>query len=157
MRVLLTGAFGNVGTETIRELLAAGHQVRTFDLATPRNEKIAAQFGRQIETGWGDLTKPGDVLAAVADREAVIHDAAIIPPASENDADLTHAVNVEGTRNVIAACEAQPSMPRLVFTSSVTVFGPCQDKAPPRRVDEPLVPTDNYTHSKVRCEEMIRA
>jgi nucleoside-diphosphate-sugar epimerase len=44
----------------------------------------------------------------------------------------------------------------LIFASSVSVFGPCQHKEPPRRASEPVAPSDHYTHSKVRCEEMVR-
>ncbi len=156
MRVLLTGAFGNVGGETIRELLAAGHDVRVFDLPSKRNAKAAAQFASKIEVVWGDLRNPHDIEKAVVGREAVIHDAAIIPPASEKYPELTRDVNIGGMQHVIAACEAQSSRPRLILASSVSVFGPCQDRPPPRCVGEPLVPTDHYTRSKVRCEAMLR-
>ncbi len=156
MRILLTGAFGNVGRETIRELLAAGHEVRAFELRSKRNERVAAQFGSRIEIVWGDLRRPQDVGDAVAECDAVVHDAAIIPPGSEKNPELTRSVNVEGTRNVIAACEAPDRSPRLVLASSVSLFGPCQDKPPPRRSSEPIVPTDHYTHSKAQCEEMLR-
>ena len=156
MRVLLTGAFGNVGTETIRELLAAGHEVRAFELSSKRNEKVAAQFGSRIEVVWGDLRRAQDVNDAIVACDAVIHDAAIIPPASEKNPELTRDVNVEGTKNVIAACEAQSPSPRLILASSISLFGPCQDKPPPRHPREPIVPTDHYTHSKARCEEMLR-
>ncbi len=156
MRVLLTGAFGNVGTETIRELIAAGHDVRAFDLPGKRNEKVAAQFGSRIEVFWGDLRQPKDVQGAVATCDAVIHDAAIIPPVSEQTPDLTRTVNVVGTKNLITACEAENPSPRFILASSVTLFGPCQDKPPPRRPEEPIVPTDHYTHSKARCEELLR-
>jgi nucleoside-diphosphate-sugar epimerase len=66
-------------------------------------------------------------------------------------------VNVEGTRNVLGACQAAPTKPRLVFASSVSVFGPTLDRPPPRRADDPVHPTDHYSRSKVACEEMIRA
>ena len=50
MRVLLTGAFGNVGKETIRALIAGGHDVRAFELPSKRNEKVAAQFAKSGKT-----------------------------------------------------------------------------------------------------------
>ena len=156
MQVLLTGAFGNVGSATIRELLAAGHRVRVFELATKRNQKIAAEWGDQIEVVWGDLTRSQEINTAVEGCDAVIHDAAIIPPASEESPDLTYKVNVEGSQDLICACEAQSRAPRFVFASSVTLAGPCPDKPPPRRASEPIAPTDHYTHSKARCEEMLR-
>lgn len=156
MRVLLTGAFGNIGTQTIHELLAVGHEVRAFELPSKRNKHTAAQFGSRIEVVWGDLRRSQDIDAAVVACNAVIHDAAIIPPASETNPEFTRSVNVEGTKNVIAACEAQSPSARLILASSISVFGPCQDKPPPRHAGDPIVPTDHYSHSKVRCEEMLR-
>jgi len=46
MRVLLTGAFGNVGQATLDELLAQGHQVCCFDLPSPRIRKQRAPVRR---------------------------------------------------------------------------------------------------------------
>lgn len=157
MRVLLTGAFGNIGTATLRELLDTGHQVRCLDIDAPGPRKAAAAFRGRVELHWGDIADAGDVARAVADQDVVIHNAAVIPPPSEKDPELTRRVNVEGTRNVVAACAAQPTKPKLIFSSSIAVFGPPGDRPPPRRVDEPVMPTDHYTHSKVACEEMIRA
>jgi len=156
VRVLLTGAFGNIGAATLRELLAAGHSVRSFDVGSPATRKVARAFSGRCEFFWGDITNPLEVARAVAGQDAVIHDAAIIPPKSERLPELTRQVNVEGTRHVVAACELQPVKPRLVFASSVTVFGPSRDRPPPRRADEPLVATDHYSHSKVAGEGIVR-
>jgi nucleoside-diphosphate-sugar epimerase len=157
VRVLLTGAFGNIGRETLRELLRAGHEVRAFDLATPRSRRVAAGFEGLAEIRWGDVTRPEDVDAAVSGCEGVIHDAAIIPPRSESDPVLARRVNVDGTQNVLTACAAQGNRPRLVFASSIALFGLTQDQPPPRRADDPVVPTDHYSRSKAECEEKLRA
>lgn len=55
MKVLLTGAFGNVGISALEELVKRGHTVRCFDLKTKANERKARRFGGQIEVMWGDL------------------------------------------------------------------------------------------------------
>jgi len=156
MRVLLTGAFGNIGAETVRELLKARHHVRCIDVDSRAARRTAAAFGSRIEVHWGDITDADCVARAVAGREAVIHDAALIPPQSEKDPDRTWCVNVGGTRNVISACEAQARKPTLVFASSISVLGPPGDRPPPRRADEPLRPTDHYSRSKAECERLLR-
>jgi nucleoside-diphosphate-sugar epimerase len=157
VHVLLTGAFGNLGSATLRELLSAGHQVRCFDQPSRSARRAARALPGAAEVVWGDIGDREALARAAADRDAVIHDAALIPPASERDPGLTHRVNVEGTRNVLEACRAAPAKPRLVFASSVSVFGPTPDRPPPRRADEPVHPTDHYSRSKLACEEMIRA
>ena len=107
LHILLTGAFGNIGIETLRELLRAEHRVRCFDLPSPRAKALASEFRDAAEIAWGDVSNREDVAQAVADQDAVIHDAAVIPPLSEREPELTQRVNVEGTRNVVSACEAQ--------------------------------------------------
>jgi nucleoside-diphosphate-sugar epimerase len=157
VRILVTGAFGNIGAATLHELLEAGHAVRGFDLDTKRNREVARTFDGRVEPCWGDVARPESVAKAVEGCDAVIHDAALLWPGSERDPALTHAVNVDGTRNVIAACEAQPMPPRLVFASSCSLFGPSAGNEPPTRADDPVVTSDAYTRSKAAGEELLRA
>ena len=60
MKVLLTGAFGNVGASALDELLRQGHAVRCFDLQTPGNERAARRYRDRIEVVWGDLRNPAE-------------------------------------------------------------------------------------------------
>ncbi len=158
MKVLLTGAFGNVGVSTLDELLRQGHDVRCFDVPTPANKRRAAHYTGRVEVAWGDLRRPEDVAAAVVGREIVLHTAFIIPTLSvtgiesELRPDLAYAVNVGGTENLVHALEAQPSPPRLVFTSSLHVYGRTQHLKPPRRVTDPVSPIEHYARHKIQCE-----
>ncbi|HEU5472637.1 MAG TPA: NAD(P)-dependent oxidoreductase [Actinophytocola sp.] len=138
MRILLTGSTGNVGSHVLPALRQRGHAVRTF--ALPRQ----------------DVTDPHAVAAAVAGVDAVVHLAAMIPPAALERPDRARAVNVDGTANVIAACRSQPRPPRLLFTSTFDVHGRTMSRPPPRRVDDPLVATDPYTAHKIECERLVR-
>ena len=157
VRVLLTGAFGNVGLPTLRELLQHGHHVRCFDVPSRCSRKLARGFGNQIEIIWGDIRDPGRVHETVAGQDAIVHNAALLPPASEKSPELAAAVNVGGTRSLIAAAEAAPSPPVVIFTSSVSVFGRTQHLEPPRRASDPVVATDHYSRHKLECEAMLRA
>ncbi|HME55007.1 MAG TPA: NAD(P)-dependent oxidoreductase [Candidatus Lokiarchaeia archaeon] len=156
MNILVTGAYGNIGTQAVRELLLRGHHVACFDLRTPGNEKKAAQLGSQIQCFWGDLLDPATLEPAVAGVDVIIHLAAIIPPLSEKNPDLAKKVNVGGTRALVGVMAGMHPAPRLLFTSSISVFGDTLDLPPPRTVDDPLRPTDTYSHTKVECEEIIR-
>ncbi|MGH8974498.1 MAG: NAD-dependent epimerase/dehydratase family protein [Acidimicrobiia bacterium] len=153
MRVLLTGAFGNVGTSVLREIDGRGHDVVCFDVATRANRKRAAAAGAGAH--WGDIRDPGAVEHAMAGCGAVIHLAAIIPPGSDRNPALAEAVNVGGTANVIAAARAHGGV-RIVFASSLALFGRTQHLPPPRTLDDPVVVTDPYTAHKAACEEMLR-
>jgi nucleoside-diphosphate-sugar epimerase len=163
MKILLSGAFGNIGTHTLEALRQRGHAVRCFDVPTRTNLKTAGRFGGQVDICWGDLRRLEDLSAAVQDQEAVVHLAFVIPhlsatgASSEARPDWARSVNVEGTRNLIQALQAQPRPARLVFASSLHVFGRTQDRPPPRRATDPVQPVEHYAHHKVECEALVRA
>ncbi len=157
MQVLVTGAFGNLGVRTVEALIRRGHRVRCFDLPTRRNKLLALKFGNAVDLCWGDITDQQDVEAAVLNQDAVIHDAAILPPAAEKFATLSEKVNLEGTRRLLRAFEAyEPSGP-FVYASSITVHGPeREDRDALVGAESPIVATDEYTRHKVECEAMVR-
>ena len=156
MKVLLTGAFGNVGSNTLESLIEQNHRITCFDIKTKATAKSARRFRDEVDIVWGDLRRPDDVTNAVKDHDVVVHLAYIIPPASEKNPDLAKAINVGGTQNLVNALKSLPHPPKLIFSSSISVYGPCHDMKPPRRWDDPVRPTDNYTHHKVECEKMVR-
>ncbi len=157
MPILLTGAFGNLGTACVSELLRQGHTVRCFDLPAGHNKKVAREFANQIEIHWGDIRDLAAGERAVRDCDTVIHLAAIIPPRTNEIPELARAVNVGGTQNILCACEQQPHPPRLLFASSLDVFGHTRVKPPPRRVNDPVSATDLYSEHKIECEKLVRA
>ena len=93
---------------------------------------------------------------AVKECDSVIHLAAIIPPISKRNRELTLDVNYNGTVNLINAIkETKENMP-FIFTSSASVMGPTQlnDKIVNR--NDPLAITGNYEESKIKCEDFLR-
>ncbi|HEY7053645.1 MAG TPA: NAD(P)-dependent oxidoreductase [Mycobacterium sp.] len=156
MKVMVTGALGNIGFFTLEALLAEGHDVVAFDLESRRARKLASRFDGRVQFVWGDITDSASLGHALAGAHAVIHLAAIIPPAADRAPDLARRVNVDATRGLIEQMQASPTADRLVFASSQGVFGDVQDREPPLRVDTPVAPTDTYGHQKVACEQAIR-
>ncbi len=153
MRVLLTGAFGNVGTSVLREAAGRGHEIVGFDVPTGANRKVAARLGATAR--WGDIRNLDEVERAMAGCAAVIHLAAVIPPGTDRNPALAEAVNVGGTANVIAAARAHGEL-RIVFASSLALFGRTQHLPPPRTLDDPVQVTDPYTAHKAAGERMLR-
>jgi nucleoside-diphosphate-sugar epimerase len=162
MKVLLTGAFGNVGISTLDELIKKGYKVRCFDLKNKRNEKIAWKYKNEIEVFWGSLCDPEALKNAMKGVDVVVHLAFIIPKLSitgkesEKEPEFARMVNVEGTRNLVKAMEESVMPPKLIFTSSLHIYGRTQDKKPPRTIFDPVNAVENYSQHKIECEEMIR-
>jgi UDP-glucose 4-epimerase len=157
MRVTIIGAFGNVGESALIELRGLGHEVRAFDLRRRESEKVARRYHGDVEIEWGDVRAPEDLVRAVEGADAVVHTAFLIPPQSERQPELARAINVDGTRNLLAAMKTQPSPPRLVYTSSVSVMGPRgPEDEPPLTAEHPTFVTDHYTSHKVETETMVR-
>ncbi len=120
MKILLTGAFGNVGMSTLCELLRQGQQVRCSVTRRKVHQRTARRFAGKIELIQGDIRRPADLSKAVQDQDVIIHLAYMIPPRSEEQPDLARSINVDGTRNLLVAARSQPRPPRFFFASYST-------------------------------------
>lgn len=162
MNILITGAFGNIGTNTLRALQGRGHRVRCFDLPTRVNHRLAVQHAMDCEVVWGDIRRFEDVQRAVQHQDLVLHLAAIIPELShtgvqsEKNPILAYAVNVGGMRNLVEAVQRMPKPARIIFTSTLHVYGRTQHLPPPRTTRCPLRPVESYAKQKVQCEDILR-
>lgn len=127
MRVLITGGAGFIGKKLAARLLERGRlldqaieRITLFDVGP--GEGLPADDRLDIRTG--DVTRPGVVLDLLRPGfEAIYHLAAVVSGAAEADLDLGYAVNLDGTRHLLDAARAFGRKPRLVFASSVAVFG----------------------------------
>jgi nucleoside-diphosphate-sugar epimerase len=162
MNILLTGAFGNIGRCALAELLARGHRLRCFDIRTRDNIKHAESLGDSIEVVWGDLRNLPDVQRAVEGQDVVVHLAFVIPRlsatgvSSEEDPAWAKEVNVGGTKNILKTMQERTPNGKLIFTSSLHIYGRTQDQAPPRRIEDTPKPIEHYAKHKVICEELVR-
>ena len=94
MKVLLTGALGNVGEYTLQSLLDEGHDVVTFELLTPAAQRRAAKFSDRVQIIWGNITDPSSLRDALDGVEAVIHLAGMVPPNVDKNVTVSTKVNV---------------------------------------------------------------
>jgi len=162
MNILITGAFGNIGVSTLRALAGRGHRVRCFDLPSRTNQLLVAKHAVDCEVLWGDIRQFEDVQRAVEGQDLVLHLAAIIPELShtgdksELEPIKAHAVNVGGMRNLIEAVQRMPKPAKILFTSTLHVYGRTQHLPPPRTSACPLNPVEVYAKQKVICEELLR-
>ncbi|MGU3497519.1 NAD-dependent epimerase/dehydratase family protein [Mycobacterium sp. C31M] len=158
--VLVTGAFGLVGSATVARLVADGRPVIATDLDIPANRKAAESLPAGVTVRWADLTDPTAVGALVGDTSpgAIVHLAAVIPPFIYQRRGLAEKVNVDATASLVRAAEKLSDPPRFVLASSIAVYG----SRNPHTVDgvltadTPVNPADIYGDHKVRAEKIVR-
>jgi nucleoside-diphosphate-sugar epimerase len=150
VRIVVTGATGNVGTSVL-EALAADERIeeivgiarRTPAWENPRTRFVAADVERD------------DLRPHFAGADAVIHLAWLIQPS--RDAHELERVNVHGSRRVFE-CASQAGVPRLVHASSIGVYSPGpKDRAVDESWPREGVPTSFYSRHKVAAEKTLDA
>jgi nucleoside-diphosphate-sugar epimerase len=130
MDILVLGAAGMVGRKFLERLARDGHlggrpvdRVIAHDIVPPAKPAGAA-FG--FEAHAGDISEPAAAATLLATRPAVIlHLAAIVSGEAEADFEKGYRINLDGTRLLFEAIRLAGGgyRPRVVFTSSIAVFG----------------------------------
>jgi nucleoside-diphosphate-sugar epimerase len=148
VRVVVTGATGNVGTSLLRSLGEDGRVETIVGLARRRPE------ARWSKVTWvaADVTS-ADLASIFRGADAVVHLAWLIQPSRELE--LTQRVNVQGSERVLAAV-AEARVPALVYASSVGAYSPGPKD---RRVDESWptdgIPSSFYSRQKAAVERLL--
>ena len=158
--VLVTGATGNVGRYVVRALVAAGSAVVATDLRTRAAEKAARHFPTGVDVRWVDLTDGSAAKGLVAEVQprALLHLAAVIPPATYKNLALARCVNVGATGTLLDAVSELPSACRFVLASSVAVYGSRNPHSVqgPVTAQTPTRPREAYGAHKVEAERLVR-
>ncbi len=165
MKVVITGGTGFLGLTLARQLLQRGtltgpsgapeaiERLILFDAASPPERP--AGLDERAEIVAGDIAD-GALVRALIEGEAlaVFHFASVVSAGAEQDFDLALKVNLDGGLNVLEACRAAPGRPRLLFASSIAVFG---GAAMPATVgdDTKITPQGTYGVTKAIGEQLL--
>ncbi len=150
--VLITGAAGYLGFHLAKLLLGRGHRVRCLFRAHHLEEEgpLLEELGAELAVG--DVRDLEFLREAVKGVDCVVHLAALLPPRSEENEDLTFGINVQGTANLL---DVTPEGVAFIFASSVATYGvPRQEIV---STDHPQNPLDFYSQTKLRNEKDIIA
>jgi D-erythronate 2-dehydrogenase len=132
MHIMILGAAGMVGRKLTQHLAAAGRlgekELTALSLVDTIEPERPARFSGTVSLVATDLSVQGTAAKCVATRPDVIfHLAAVVSGEAEADFDKGYQVNLDGTRQLFEAIRQEgvktPYQPRVVFTSSIAVFG----------------------------------
>lgn len=158
MRIVVTGATGFVGSILVDRLLRDGQEVIAFD------NLLYGGHPPLLDLAWhpaltfvrGDVRDRAALAKALVGCDAVVHLAAIVgAPACRRDPELSAAVNVGGTANVVAALREVAPQAHLVFASTDSCYGEgaqggvCSEQTP-------LAPLTEYGRDKESAERLVR-
>jgi len=158
MRVLITGAAGMIGQKLLARLLRdgtiAGQKISALDLHDIVPPKAPQVPSIEIRSLTGDLADAGAAEALVERLPGLIfHLAGIVSGEAEANFDLGYRVNLDGTRRLFDAIRLSGHKPRVVFTSSIAVFGaPFPDVIPDEFHPTPLT---SYGTQKQMSEALL--
>jgi len=152
-KVAVTGASGHIGANLVRELLH-----RDYDVVALVRQTSLALYGLDVTRVPGDLSDLQSLRRAFRGVEQVYHLAACISIQS-GDNEKLESINIEGTRNVIKACQAE-GVSTLVHFSTIHALeqGPLDHAVTEKN---PLVSRaqnqgSGYDHSKAQADELVR-
>ena len=132
MHILIIGAAGMIGRKLTARLVkdgaVGGHKITTLTLVDVVAPETPQGSRSKVTTKAVDLSTPGTAASLVAERpDIIVHLAAIVSGEAEADFERGYRINLDATRDLFEAIRLegkdQPYKPRVVFTSSIAVFG----------------------------------
>ena len=162
MRVVITGGGGFIGRRLAERLLARGSLVGAEGKEEPIDELVLFDVNappsppddKRVSIVTGDVAASGLIREVISKGTgSVFHLAAIVSGQAEAEPDLGYRVNLDGTRVVLEAARALGTTPRVVFASSLAVYG---GELPPAVSEKvPLTPQTSYGIQKAIGEHLV--
>jgi nucleoside-diphosphate-sugar epimerase len=163
MKVVITGGAGFLGKKLARRILREGAMMGPSGTLERVSELLLFDVGKasgpglddpRVKAVAGDIANFATVQTIMQGAATVFHFAAVVSAGAEADFDLVYKVNLDGTRNMLEACRALGTNPRVVFTSSLAAFG---GELPAAVTDETaLTPQTSYGAQKSIGEFLVR-
>lgn len=153
MKALVTGATGFVGSHILRQLNEAGNDARILYRSQSKLSQLA---GLDFEAVQGTLADSEALEAACAGCDLVFHVAAKADYWKDDDRAALWQINVEGTRNILAAAKVA-GVGRVIFTSSASTIGIRRGRDCANESDAFNLPPERfyYAYTKWKAEEVV--
>jgi nucleoside-diphosphate-sugar epimerase len=154
MRLLVTGAAGFLGGRLLQALLAGPDGLPQISRIIAADVTLRPMDDARVVHRTGSLTNP-DFLRSIVepDVDVVYHLAAVLSGQSEAEFDAGMRVNVDATRSLLESCRRLSRPPRLIFASTIAVFGGPLPHVVPENAG--LRPQSSYGAEKAIAELLV--
>lgn len=161
--VFLTGASGNMGHESFKQLYAKKNELNIVLLlrGSQKNKELFKDYENDpsVKIVWGDLCKYEDVLKCVNGADYVLHVGGMVSPSADYYPTKTVVTNTTAARNIVDAVKAQPDPDaiKVVYIGTVAETGDRNAPTHWGRTGDPIQISvyDHYACSKVIAESIF--
>ena len=156
MKILITGGMGFIGLYLVDYLLKKGNEITVLDNFSNSNKTSIKRIqNKNLKIIEGDIRKIEDIVNSIKNQEVVIHLAAKISVnESIENPNETFDVNVNGTKNILKACE-ENNIKKLIVASSAAVYGENISQIKLKEISK-TSPISPYGESKLLMENEIK-
>lgn len=153
-KVLITGASGSIGLNTIKYLLAEGkYEITALDLKNRKSYKGLKKYRKRINIYYGDVLDRSLIETLVKEQDIIIHLVTCLPPLSEYKKGIADIIELNGTENIIRSISYYNPKCYLIYASTTSLY----DNNIASVTDEiNLDPEDYFNNAKYKTENLIK-
>lgn len=154
-KVLVIGAAGCIGVNTIKYLLSEGkYEITALDLNNKKSKKRLHRYRKRINIVYGDVNDSILIDGLIKGHDVVINLASVMPPLSDYNSALAHIIDYKGTENIIRAINYFNPKCFLVYTSTTSLYGKNEPVSVKTKINKDEL--SSYCLSKIETEELIK-
>ncbi len=155
IKVLVTGAAGTVGIQTIKYLLSEGkYEITALDLKNSKSYNELKKYKKRMNIIYGDVCDRVLIEALVKDHDYIIHLASVLPPLANMKKNLTKLIEYDALENIVRSINYYNPNLHLIYSSATSLYKDQVNCTVKTKVKTSK--NEYYTYYKAKSEELIK-